>query len=113
MCIPMVANQRYSGRAVHPGHDRRCFAVLLDGHDVMVQLTVDHRTAMVSDFEVPQGSRRSPEELQEIGNLVLFSTFTPATAFGQPVTGKIWSASATSTSISGVDLRLICELLRS
>ncbi len=27
--------------------------------------------------------------MREIGNLVLYSSFTPATAFGQPVTGKI------------------------
>lgn len=59
----------------------------LSGHDVMVQLTVD-KNGMVSDFEVPQGTA-SPEELRDIGNLVLFGSFVPATAFGQPVTGKI------------------------
>jgi hypothetical protein len=56
------------------------------GKDVLVQLTVD-RNGLVSDFELPQGTA-SPEELKEIGNLVLYSSFTPATAFGQPVTGK-------------------------
>jgi hypothetical protein len=56
------------------------------GKDVLVQLTVD-RNGVVSDFELPQGTA-SPEELKEIGNLVLYSSFTPATAFGQPVTGK-------------------------
>jgi putative zinc finger protein len=59
----------------------------LDGHDVMVQLTVD-KDGKVSDFEVPQGAA-SPEQLRDIGNLVLFGSFVPATAFGQPVTGKI------------------------
>jgi Putative zinc-finger len=59
----------------------------LDGHDVMVQLTVD-KDGKVSDFEVPRGTA-SPEELRDIGNLVLFGSFVPATAFGQPVTGKI------------------------
>jgi hypothetical protein len=59
----------------------------LDGHDVMVQLTVD-KDGKVSDFEVPQGTA-SPEQLRDIGNLVLFGSFVPATAFGQPVTGKI------------------------
>jgi Putative zinc-finger len=59
----------------------------LSGHDVMVQLTVD-KDGKVSDFEVPQGTA-SPEELRDIGNLVLFGSFVPATAFGQPVTGKI------------------------
>jgi hypothetical protein len=59
----------------------------LSGHDVMVELTVD-KDGKVSDFEVPQGTA-SPEELRDIGNLVLFGSFVPATAFGQPVTGKI------------------------
>lgn len=58
------------------------------GNDVIVQLTVD-RNGMVSDFEVPQSNSVTPDELSEIGNLVLYSTFTPATAFGQRVTGKI------------------------
>jgi hypothetical protein len=43
---------------------------------------------MVTDFEVPQGTS-SPDELREIGNLVLYSSFSPATAFGQRVAGKI------------------------
>jgi hypothetical protein len=59
----------------------------LDGHDLMVQLTVD-KYGKVSDFEVPRGTA-SPEKLRDIGNLVLFGSFVPATAFGQPVTGKI------------------------
>lgn len=57
------------------------------GKDVIVQLTVD-ADGKVSDFSLPQGSA-SPEEMQDIGNLVLYSTFTPATAFGQRVAGKI------------------------
>jgi hypothetical protein len=60
----------------------------VDGRDVIVQLTVDSNGA-VTDFEVPQSNSVSAEELREIGNLVLFSSFTPATAFGQRVTGKI------------------------
>jgi len=59
----------------------------VSGNDVIVQLTVDEN-GTVSDFEVPQGTA-TPDELREIGNLVLYSTFTPATAFGQKVTGKI------------------------
>jgi len=52
-----------------------------------VQLTVD-ANGEVSDFEVPKGNV-SPGEMKEIGNLVLYSTFNPATSFGQRVTGKI------------------------
>jgi hypothetical protein len=59
----------------------------VNGKDVIVQLTVD-ASGNVSDFEIPQGNA-SPEEMREIGNLVLYSSFSPATAFGQRVTGKI------------------------
>jgi hypothetical protein len=59
----------------------------VNGKDVMVELTID-RDGVVTDFEVPQGTS-SPDELREIGNLVLYSSFSPATAFGQRVTGKI------------------------
>jgi hypothetical protein len=64
----------------------------VDGPDVTMQLTVDANGA-VSDFELPpdgkNAHRASPQEMREIGNMVLFSTFTPATSFGQRVPGKI------------------------
>jgi len=59
----------------------------VNGKDVMVQLTIDQNGA-VSGFELPQGTA-SADEMREIGNLVLYSSFSPATAFGQRVTGKI------------------------
>ncbi len=60
----------------------------VNGTDVIgMQLTVDPNGA-VSDFEVP-GGNVSPEAMKEIGNVVLYSTFNPATSFGQRVTGKI------------------------
>ena len=55
--------------------------------DVTVQLTVD-ATGNVTDFTMPQGSNPTPDELRSIGNLVLYSTFTPATSFGQRVSSK-------------------------
>jgi Putative zinc-finger len=58
-----------------------------NGKDVMVELTID-AAGNVTDFEVPAGNI-SPDELREIGNLVLYSTFKPATSFGQRVTAKI------------------------
>ncbi len=64
----------------------------VDGPDVTMQLTVDPNGS-VSDFGVlgdskaPQDASRA--EIREIGNMVLFSTFVPATAFGQKVSGKI------------------------
>src|SRR5579872_2664947 len=59
----------------------------VSGQDVIVQLTVDS-TGKVSDFNVPSGNASS-DEMREIGNLVLYSSFIPATAFGQRVSGKI------------------------
>ena len=56
------------------------------GKDVIVQLSVD-ATGKVTDFS-PQG-QMSPEQMHDIGNLVLYSTFRPATSFGQRVSGKI------------------------
>lgn len=64
----------------------------VNGPDVTLQLTVGPN-GTVSDFQLSgEGSATrtaSPEEMKEIGNMVIFSTFTPATAFGQPVSGKI------------------------
>lgn len=57
------------------------------GKDLLVQLTID-RNGKVIGFEVPQG-KASSDEMEEIGNLVLYSSFTPAMAFGDRVTGKI------------------------
>lgn len=64
----------------------------VNGPDVTLQLTVGPN-GTVSDFQLSgEGAATrvaSPEEMKEIGNMVIFSTFTPATAFGQPVSGKI------------------------
>jgi hypothetical protein len=56
------------------------------GRDVMVKLTVD-ASGRVTNYE-PQESHPTAEEMQEISNLVLYSTFTPATRFGKPVSSK-------------------------
>lgn len=57
------------------------------GKDVMVQLTVDEQ-GNVRDYSTLQGNATA-DEMREIGNLVLYSTFRPATRFGKAVTGKI------------------------
>ena len=57
------------------------------GGDVMVQLSVDAR-GLVTDFATPTGSTPSHEEMQAIGNLVLYSTFRPAFRLGRPVASK-------------------------
>lgn len=55
--------------------------------DITVQVTVDAE-GHVTDYALPQGANPTPEELKEIGGLVLYSTFTPATRFGQRVSSK-------------------------
>ncbi len=58
----------------------------LGGRDVIVQLTVDE-TGRVSNYIAPPGT--SPDEMRDIGNLVLYSNFTPRIAFGQKVPSQI------------------------
>lgn len=54
-----------------------------NGEDVTVEITVDAE-GRVTDYSLPRGAASSAE-LLEIGNLVLYSKFTPAVSFGQPV----------------------------
>jgi len=58
-----------------------------NGRDVMVQLTVDSG-GQVTDYALPQDRNPLPDELLEIGNLVRFTSFTPAKRFGQPISSK-------------------------
>lgn len=58
------------------------------GKDVLVQLTID-QDGNVTDVEKFPNGKTSPDEMREIGNLVLYSTFKPAWASGQPVSSKI------------------------
>ena len=57
------------------------------GKDLMVQLTIDSQ-GNVTDYSLPHTNNPSSEELQQIGNLVLFSTFTPAMRLGRPISSK-------------------------
>jgi len=57
------------------------------GRDVMLQVTVDSQ-GNVADFEVMQAEGSSVDEMRDIGNFLMFSTFTPATRFGQRVSSK-------------------------
>jgi hypothetical protein len=57
------------------------------GCNMTVELTVD-KTGRVIGFSVPNGTVTS-EELKQLGNLILFSSFSPAVADGQPTSGKV------------------------
>ena len=59
------------------------------GKDVTVELTVDANGAVTDFTPISQGgSTPTAEELNQIAGLVLYSTFTPATRFGQRVSSK-------------------------
>jgi hypothetical protein len=57
------------------------------GQDLLVQLSVDSQ-GNVTDYELPHAAHASPEQIQEIGNLVLYSTFSPAVRLGRRVASK-------------------------
>ena len=57
------------------------------GRDVMLQVTVDSQ-GKVADFEVMQAEGSSVDEMRDIGNFLMFTTFTPATRFGQKISSK-------------------------
>jgi hypothetical protein len=56
------------------------------GDDLKLQLTVG-ADGRVTDWKVLDADP-TPEELQQIGNVVLFSTFTPALRDGEPVSSQ-------------------------
>jgi anti-sigma factor RsiW len=54
--------------------------------DVMIEVTVD-QNGTVSDYSIA-GGKLSKDEMRDVGNFLLFTSFKAATAFGQPVAGK-------------------------
>jgi hypothetical protein len=69
-------------------HSSISFGVLED--DVVVDVVVDGKGRMI-DYEVPRGQvwQNDPDLRRCIENTLLCTQFTPATNFGQPVSGKI------------------------
>jgi anti-sigma factor RsiW len=55
--------------------------------DIVVEVTVNER-GQISDYSVP-GGKISREMETDLANLMLFTSFTPATWFGQPTSGKL------------------------
>ncbi len=56
------------------------------GHDVVIELTID-KNGQVADYSAHGSVTR--DDMRQLGNLILFTSFAPATAFGQPTSGKI------------------------
>ncbi len=61
-----------------------------DDEDVVVELTIDDQGRILS-YTIPDcpHMRKSPGLRRNIENSLLFTQFTPATTFGQPMSGKI------------------------
>ena len=57
------------------------------GSDVMVELTIDEH-GNVADYSIPKG-QLSREQMKQMGNLILFTSFNPATAYGLPTASKV------------------------
>ncbi len=55
--------------------------------DVMVELTIDE-SGTVSDYSIPSG-KLSNDEMRDVRNFLLFTSFKAATAFGRPVPSKM------------------------
>ncbi len=55
--------------------------------DFEVEVSINENGTVV-DYSVA-GGKLSPEAMAHIGNMLLFTTFSPATAFGQPTQGKV------------------------
>jgi hypothetical protein len=68
-----------------------------DGQDITVEVTID-KSGAVSDYAIP-GRHLSKDEMRDVGNFILFSSFKAATVFGQPVTRKM------ILNISHIDVR--------
>jgi hypothetical protein len=58
-----------------------------NGQDIMIELTIDENGS-VSDYSIP-GGKLSKDEMRDVGNFLLFTSFKAATAFGQPIASKM------------------------
>lgn len=56
------------------------------GRDVVIELTID-KTGHVANYATHGKFTR--DDLKQLGNLLLFTSFAPATVSGQPTSGKI------------------------
>jgi len=72
------------------------------GRDITVEVTVDEN-GRATDYSV-QGGKLSKEEMHDVANFILFTSFKAATAFGQPVSSKLM-LSIDLTHITHIDVR--------
>jgi hypothetical protein len=58
-----------------------------NGREITVEVTVDE-TGAVSNYSVAAG-KLTKDEMSDVANFILFTTFKAATAFGQPISSKL------------------------
>jgi hypothetical protein len=73
-----------------------------NGRNITVEVTVDE-TGAVSDYSVP-GGKLTKDEMRDVANFILFTSFKSATAFGQPVSGKLL-LSINLATVTHIDVR--------
>jgi hypothetical protein len=55
---------------------------------IVVQVSIDEN-GEIMDYEVPRGMTMTSDMTAAISRVMLFTSFSPATLFGQPTTGKL------------------------
>jgi hypothetical protein len=60
----------------------------VNADSIVVEADVDE-SGHVQDFRVISAPPNSDEAIREINNVMLFTVFRPATAFGQPTSGSV------------------------
>ena len=58
------------------------------GHDVVIELTIDKKKAKWPIIRC-MAPITACDDMRQLGNSILFTSFAPATVFGQPTSGKI------------------------
>jgi hypothetical protein len=61
---------------------------LASDDEIVVQVSFDEN-GQIMDYSVPRGVKLSSDMTTAIGRVMLFTSFSPATLFGQPTTGKL------------------------
>ena len=61
---------------------------LASDDEIVVQVSIDEN-GQIMDYSVPRGVKLTSDVSTAIGRVMLFTSFSPATLFGQPTPGKL------------------------
>lgn len=59
----------------------------ITAESIMVEVTID-TTGRIQDYTIISAPKETQQFLPQLNNMLIFTVFRPATAFGQPTTGK-------------------------